>query len=562
MADQADAPPLSQLSADFPLEPVTGKTLFLQDRARRNRLHGLGGCRTGCAELDDEVLLGGFERGRVVGVSAEEDDVGVLLGLQTVAHLLAAAVAGGGSGGDGGVAAGREGRRRPRAVVVTTLAVGELVPLLRDVVRTQIRLVRPGGGAGAKDDEAGLVTACLERVSISRVFDFEGLWEVLGELDLGASTSVAPAASSEREEADEQQVETAPSGGVVTTEDVSMQGASMEIGDSEDEGGLSSPESTPITKDPTTAINPKDSDTSSQQQNDSALPDIIFITHMSSILSTLFTRREKDTAHTMLQQLSIHLRYLTRSTAEHDAAPPPLVLIANSTTTASPPAPGRDSSSNSKQNDPSAAGGPPRRQGDEDNADGGGPRRTNGRPLDPTLRSVFNPPPLAASGLPYSHGTPLSRRNKPSFGLVFSQLLDLHLLATRVPRSRADAEAVFLPPEEAAAAAVASATTRREGDGVGAAAAAGGGGIRYAWAVEVLMDEVGVWDPEEAREGGKGRRSRERRWGAVDVLGLVGRGKGGGGRNGDVRIVDAFERRERVPVGEVRTAGGFGGLIL
>lgn len=79
MADQADAPPLSQLSADFPLEPVTGKTLFLQDRARRDRLHGLGGCRTGCAELDDEVLLGGFERGRVVGVSAEEDDVGVLV---------------------------------------------------------------------------------------------------------------------------------------------------------------------------------------------------------------------------------------------------------------------------------------------------------------------------------------------------------------------------------------------------------------------------------------------------------------------------------------------------
>jgi hypothetical protein len=34
---------------------------------------------TGCRELDEYVLLGGFERGSVVGVSAEDEDVGMLV---------------------------------------------------------------------------------------------------------------------------------------------------------------------------------------------------------------------------------------------------------------------------------------------------------------------------------------------------------------------------------------------------------------------------------------------------------------------------------------------------
>lgn len=42
----------------------------------------LGPCRSGCGELDDHVLLsGGFERGSVVGVSAEDDGMGLAVGL-------------------------------------------------------------------------------------------------------------------------------------------------------------------------------------------------------------------------------------------------------------------------------------------------------------------------------------------------------------------------------------------------------------------------------------------------------------------------------------------------
>jgi len=76
----ANAPSASQASSHFPLEPVTGATLFHQGVSRRNALTERGRCLTGCKELDDAVLLGGFERGCVVGVSAEDDEVGLLVG--------------------------------------------------------------------------------------------------------------------------------------------------------------------------------------------------------------------------------------------------------------------------------------------------------------------------------------------------------------------------------------------------------------------------------------------------------------------------------------------------
>ena len=121
----------------------------------------------------------------------------------------------------------------------------------------------------------------------------------------------------------------------------------------------------------------------------------------------------------------------------------------------------------------------------------------------------------------------LSKKNKPSFGLTFSQFLDLHLLCTRLPKTRADAEAVLAPAAGAAA-----------GD---YAATTGSGKTRYAWIVEVLLDETGFWTPS-----GK-RVDREQRWGAVDV------------KDG-VRTVDAVEKVQRQANTEMfRLAAGFGG---
>lgn len=71
----------SQAGSHFPLlRPASGATLFGLEVARRANLNdGRGRLRTGCAEVDDETLLGGFERGAVVGVSAEGEGFGMLV---------------------------------------------------------------------------------------------------------------------------------------------------------------------------------------------------------------------------------------------------------------------------------------------------------------------------------------------------------------------------------------------------------------------------------------------------------------------------------------------------
>jgi len=70
-------PPLTGADPPSPPEPVQASVLFAEESARRHALKGRGTLRTGCAELDGALLLGGFERGCVVGVSAEEEDFAV-----------------------------------------------------------------------------------------------------------------------------------------------------------------------------------------------------------------------------------------------------------------------------------------------------------------------------------------------------------------------------------------------------------------------------------------------------------------------------------------------------
>ncbi|KAJ4298655.1 hypothetical protein N0V88_003686 [Collariella sp. IMI 366227] len=71
-------PPLpSQTSTQFPIQPLPASLLVDQEIIRKGHLARKGNLMTGCKELDEYVLLGGLERGSVVGVSAEEDDVGV-----------------------------------------------------------------------------------------------------------------------------------------------------------------------------------------------------------------------------------------------------------------------------------------------------------------------------------------------------------------------------------------------------------------------------------------------------------------------------------------------------
>ncbi|EEU47343.1 uncharacterized protein NECHADRAFT_35701 [Fusarium vanettenii 77-13-4] len=360
--------PASQASSHFALDPIPASVLADKEARRRDAAVELGYCLTGCAVLDDDVLLGGFERGSVVGVSAEDEEMG--LGLQTLAHSLC----------DGRIAKGLVVTPKPRNVTLARL---------RDAVKAELKSQGVGGDAAKTK-----LRECLERVMLSCVFDLDGLWEVLADLNKPAEEEV---------EEEEGQVE--------------------EIQDSQD--------------DDDEALSPVDNVQPPKQQT--TQPGIIVVTHFSSLLTGVFTHRERSAAHSVMESLGSHLRDLSRNLSSS-----PLIMLLNST---------------------SSSSGPPTAQ----------PKNT---PLDATLRSIFHTAPIG-------QGPQSTRRIKPNYGIVFSQLLDLHLLCTRIPRTMQDAEAAV----------------QRLGEEV-----------RMVWVVEVLQDEIGVWN------GTRGdRKVREQLWTALDV---------------------------------------------
>lgn len=485
------------------------------------------------------------------------------IGLQTVAHSLLANL--------GTEPHGHAQQPPLRAAVITTLIAPTILPHLRDVIRVQARLKL--GGARSRSDEVDAATRqCLGRISVSQVFDIEGLWEVLSELETAAaavedtqlvsgpemdlpassqqlppppSPSLPPPATKlpplrtrtevqDSEEEDDVLLSSSPLS--------SLPSSLVETPEGMEELAQPSPPAAPSPHQPSRPLSPA---APSHQLSPSppaapgrqprplpippprqpeptapGLPDIILITHISNLFSTLFTARDKTSAHTTLQLLSSHLRYLSRSAG-------PLILLLN-VTSASPTA---LSGTNPAQPPP------PRRPEPEQSS----------RPLDPTLRSIFNPPPPSHLGYAATTAHALSRKNKPAFGHTFAQFLDLHLLCTKVPRSREDAEVLF------------SSTTN------GGRQQQQQRPVHYAWVVEALVDELGVWEWEDTAGATEGQNSkgmgtmdkkwksidREQRWGAVEV------------RNAGCQVVDAFDTTRstalRPNTEPIRLAAGFGG---
>ncbi|KAH7316518.1 hypothetical protein B0I35DRAFT_433290 [Stachybotrys elegans] len=358
----------SQVSSRLDMEPISASVLVDDEFKRRNTLKALGPFRTGCTGIDDYVLMGGLERGSVVGISAEEEDIGLKLGLQTLVGELCA------------------GQDR-RALIVTPNPAGAILSALRAVLKTELKQQQQKQQVSMND--------CLDRTMLSCVFDLDGLEEVLADLDGRHEPSSPPPPSPEAARS--------PS-------------AISEVGDSQDEDALS----------PLVAASPPPPPpqrAAKKPSSSASLPHIILVTHFTTFMTSLFTQRDSAAAHAALHLLGSHLRRLSRTLPSS-----PLVLLLNTTTTAA----------------------------------------ADAAPLDSTLRSVF-----AAS-----------RRVKPKFGLVFSRLLDLHLLGARVARQEEE-----------------------EGAGTSGDRSAG-----YITVLEVLLDELGLW------EGKLGpRRSREQRWGAVVV---------------------------------------------
>ncbi|KAJ6443925.1 protein phosphatase-1 [Purpureocillium lavendulum] len=583
----------SQASSHLPLDPLPATVLAARELARRNAARALGPCGVGCVEVDDEALLGagGLERGTVVGVSCEDEDgFGLTLGLQVVARTLLA-------------------HAEETALVVTPRPAGVMLRALRDGIIAELRAgqatektaatsaavaAAPGdGGVGdsgggdddeASDDrEAAAVRACLDQVMLSCVFDVDGLWEVLAELDRPAETSTPLPESSACEEEDD------TTGGMMEDQSQEVEeristppAPVLEIQDSEDEGLTPSPEpylerppeeQSPLRAHPEPGAGPSTSvedATGPGGLGDGGKPggggrgahgpSIVLVTHFSALLTSLFAHREKSAAHSSLQLLASQARYLSRSLPSQ-----PLFVFLNSTSSSSSAhdagsgsgAGGHPAAELSAGPDTAAAarGGRPEELGAQyrDGGRGGGGSRS-ARPLDPTLRSVFNPPPLPLPAYRAPRAT--TRRNKPSFGLIFSQMLDTHLLCTRLPRTKADADALYganssyynnndsndnnhynhnsrKPLHEG--------TTDHQQQQHHVQQHGYPGVVEYVTVVEVLLDEMGLW---QGRLGP--RPNREQRWGVVDVVGG--------------RVVDAFARTAGpVYAGEIRTSGGFGG---
>ena len=70
---------LSSEASAFEQEPLSGAVILHQELLYRESCTARGNVSTGCTELDEDVLIGGLERGRVVGLSAEEEGFGLLV---------------------------------------------------------------------------------------------------------------------------------------------------------------------------------------------------------------------------------------------------------------------------------------------------------------------------------------------------------------------------------------------------------------------------------------------------------------------------------------------------
>ncbi|KAG4436519.1 hypothetical protein IFR05_007993 [Cadophora sp. M221] len=373
-------------------------------------------------------------------------------------------------------------------------------------------------------------------VAISRVFDFEGLWEVIGEVD-----HISPA-SSEHELRGESEKEKGVFGDsdeieMVVEQDICDDEPEPEILDSEED--LTPPASTPP------AISKDQEEEASEDEG----MEIIIVDNMTHIINELFSRKEKSdgkspflpilllpshfhflsnpepqgteehtnhkgemiglvnlklrtleistnhphpyTAHNLLTLLSKTLHTLTKTqnilTILHNTTN-------SSTTTTYPPNPNRQTQNQHAQS-------------------------FQGK----IAQSIF-----------------ASSAQKPALGQIFAQFPDIHLFMHSLPRGKRDAEVLY-------AGGVASGEDIfGEGDNNSE------GGVKYVTVIEVLKDEAAILGEDTALER-KRFGYREQRWTAVDVD-----VNGGGGGMG---LVCAFgERGGMKGMGLSREGGLSGGV--
>lgn len=327
-------------------EPVQASMLLGQLRQRQVDLpSGLEHRKlmTGLADVDDYLLQGGIQRGCVVGISsggasaangsgrrrnpnAQETPEGLGAGRLIILHALVRALL---------------DHPFSQASIIDSTGSFPLALLAR-VVRWQIarenqRKQRSGteGSNQLRDNrEESLdskVISILERVSITRVFDIEGLWEVLGEVchgaehhdstakaNYGINTPVEESKSSHKASTDVP----GRSASGKQEDELARPALSPEIMDSEDEdddldtdnGSIQSTGSPKLESDMNKESNAtSDSPPFPKAAGKSMPTEIVMVDNMATLINDLFGRTERGAAHTLLMQLAHTLTSLTHS---------------------------------------------------------------------------------------------------------------------------------------------------------------------------------------------------------------------------------------------------------
>lgn len=362
--------------------------------------------------------------------------------------------------------------------IVTPKPPSTIVVLLKNSITAELK----ARGITAPGEIAAQGRECLDRILLSRVFDMDGLCEVLADLDNAAAPGAEEHVLHKPEGDDAQPTKEKTTKAQAKADDAprdlgndERQSPSVvaEIQDSQDEDEALSPlqplETPPqpetlhevqtrktfasgdqLKQDSSSITNTAAATTAANNSSStSATPDIILITHFSSLLTSFFTQRDNSVAHATLRLLASRLRRLSRTLPSN-----PLILLINSTDSGAAASTTTTAAAHSSEYDI-----PPPDQ-----------PATQKPSVDPTLRSIFNPA-SDVSGHGHAGGY---KPNKPTFGLVFTQLLDMHLLCTRAPRPGKTS----LP--------------------------------RALTVVEVLLDDIGLWEGERGL-----RKRREQRWTVV-----------------------------------------------
>ncbi|KAL3426555.1 hypothetical protein PVAG01_00064 [Phlyctema vagabunda] len=167
--EETEVPPQETTGSQSAAKPFTAATLYTLEQAARSRFASLGSkIRTSCcSEFDDYLFSGGVERGIVLGLSGELD-VSRLISF----HLLASALLSTEAAERGDATGGAEKRGRVVSIIDTTGSFP--LHLLVGVLRSRISELER-----REEVREARVSGLLERISITRIFDIEGFWEVL-----------------------------------------------------------------------------------------------------------------------------------------------------------------------------------------------------------------------------------------------------------------------------------------------------------------------------------------------------------------------------------------------